>query len=152
MAARRGVEAQAALGLAACVAARPAFGHHRGELPPPEQEVAREAAALRLRDGGHQGSLQPHVRIKEGERKNKAAVPLSRIELIVLGLDAIETGTYDYSPSTYGTVLDPHRFIRRYNAGAKSPPVRRTARWSGATASRDKSQRRLTPWDERHMC
>eukprot|EP00966_Prymnesium_polylepis_P241212 5578546-Prymnesium_polylepis.1 len=28
------------------------------------------------------------MRIKEGERKNKAAVPLSRIELIVLGLDA----------------------------------------------------------------
>eukprot|EP00966_Prymnesium_polylepis_P193878 4493953-Prymnesium_polylepis.1 len=28
-------------------AARPAFAHHRGELPPPEQEVTREAAALR---------------------------------------------------------------------------------------------------------
>ena len=82
------------------------------------------------------------LRIKEAERKNNTAAPLSPIELIALGLDAVETGTYEYSPSTYGTVLDPHRCIRLYQHGAKSPPLRRTARWSGATT-------RLTPWDAR---
>jgi hypothetical protein len=73
--------------------------------------------------------------IKEAERKNKAAAALSPIELIALGLDAVETGTYEYSPSTYGTVLDPHRFSRRYNHAAKSPLMRRTARWSGANTA-----------------
>ena len=34
------------------------------------------------------------LQIKEAERKNNAAAPLSPIELIALGLDAVETGTY----------------------------------------------------------
>ena len=52
------------------------------------------------------------------------------LTIITQGLDAAISGKYDYSPVTFGTVLDPHRFSRRYNAGAKSPAYDRDHNWS----------------------
>ena len=53
------------------------------------------------------------------------------LTIITQGLDAVTSGKYDYSPVTFGTVLDPHRFSRRYNAGAKSPCASdRDCNWS----------------------
>ena len=44
-----------------------------------------------------------------------------RLTIVTKALDAVLSGEYDYSPSTIGTVHDPHRFARRYHSDAKSP-------------------------------
>ena len=54
-------------------------------------------------------------KIHENEAK------LWRLSIVTDALDAVLSGEYDYSPSTIGTVRDPHRFACRYQPGAKSP-------------------------------
>eukprot|EP00966_Prymnesium_polylepis_P017644 406374-Prymnesium_polylepis.1 len=90
------------------------------------------------------------MRIKEGERKNKTSVPLSRIELIVLADSKRSRPARTTTAHRRTAVRHRASSIRTASFAGTTPeqnrrPMRRTARWSGATAQHDNSQRRLRP-------